>query len=321
MNSGPAGSPGHRPDELQLRREPDGRGRLRQPPRPLLLPTRRPARYHFRPPTTTQSLWELRSYGLRLLLVTHRLHLQGRMPLTTLPNCGSRIPSRVIGMPKGSANSTQSRLATPRYVTSLSAGRRPCHPTSWHATPRPSVPLSQTSTSWRVRVDHIQLTATSSYSSVTRHSRQQALTNRTLWGELLACEPVRIYVPLLMRPRIMQARHLTASCHRGTTRTLRMLERFYWWIGMNVCTRWWLRHCLKCQARKTPRLTFRCPIITMPLPEGPGFAVSADYFGSLPVTPRGNTTSCCSPIASVVEPTCSPSLPLSSPRRAQPISW
>ena len=27
----------------------------------------------------------------------------------------------------------------------------------------------------------------------------------------------------------------------------------------------------------------------MPLPEGPGIAVSVDYFGPLPVTPRGNT--------------------------------
>ena len=57
---------------------------------------------------------------------------------------------------------------------------------------------------------------------------------------------------------------------------------------MNMCTRWWLRHGLKCQARKTPRLTVRWPIITLPLPEGPGVAVSVDYFGPLPVTPRGN---------------------------------
>ena len=27
----------------------------------------------------------------------------------------------------------------------------------------------------------------------------------------------------------------------------------------------------------------------MPSPEGPGIAVSVDYFGLLPVTPRGNT--------------------------------
>ena len=68
-----------------------------------------------------------------------------------------------------------------------------------------------------------------------------------------------------------------------------MLERFYWWVGMNVCTRSWLRHCLKCQAQNLPRLTVRWLIITMPLPEGPGVAVSVDYFGPLPVTPRGNT--------------------------------
>ena len=148
MASGPAGPHGRHPDELQLRREPDGRGRLRPPPRPLLLPTSRPARFHFRPITTKQSLWELLSYGLCLLRVTRRLHLQGRMPSTTLMNCGSRILSRVICMPIGSANSTQSRRATPRYVTSRSARRRPCHPTSWHASPRPSDPSSQTSRSW-----------------------------------------------------------------------------------------------------------------------------------------------------------------------------
>ena len=76
---------------------------------------------------------------------------------------------------------------------------------------------------------------------------------------LLNDKPIRIHVPLLMRPWIMHC-HSTVSCHLGTTRTLRMLERFYWWIGMNVCTRWWLRHCLKCQARKTPPLTVRWSI-------------------------------------------------------------
>ena len=106
---------------------------------------------------------------------------------------------------------------------------------------------------------------------------------------LLNDELVCIYLLLLMRPWIKRACHSTDSCHLCTTRTLRMLERFHWWIGMNVCTRWWLRHCLKCQARKTPRLTGRWPIITMLLPEGPGVAVSVDYFSPLQVTPGGNT--------------------------------
>ena len=46
-------------------------------------------------------------------------------------------------------------------------------------------------------------------------------------ARLLNDEPIRIYVPLLMRPWIMQACRSTASCHLGTTRTLSMLERFH----------------------------------------------------------------------------------------------
>ena len=138
---------------------------------------------------------------------------------------------------------------------------------------------------------------------------------------LLNDEPVRVYDFLLRRPWIMQACHSTASCYRGTTRTLRTRELFYWWFGVNVCTRWWLRHCLKCHALKTPWLTVRWPIISSPLPEGPGVAISVDYFGPFRPHHEATPTSCCSPIASVVGPTCSPLLPLISPRRVQPISW
>ena len=37
---------------------------------------------------------------------------------------------------------------------------------------------------------------------------------------MLNDEPVSIYVPLFMRPWVMQACHSTASCHPGTLRTL-----------------------------------------------------------------------------------------------------
>ena len=45
-------------------------------------------------------------------------------------------------------------------------------------------------------------------------------------------DSVRIYVPLLARPWIMHACHADASCHLGVTRTLKMLERCYWLVGM-----------------------------------------------------------------------------------------
>ena len=87
----------------------------------------------------------------------------------------------------------------------------------------------------------------------------------------------------------MHAFHAEASCHLGVTRTLKMLERFYWWVGMDVCTaKWWVRRCLRCQARKTSCQTIRWPTLSVPLPNSPGIPVSVDYFGPLPTTARGN---------------------------------
>jgi len=98
----------------------------------------------------------------------------------------------------------------------------------------------------------------------------------------------QIYVPLLMRPWIMQACHATISCHLGVARTLSMLDLFYGRIGMSVSTRCWLRHYLKCQARKCCRQRARWSILSLPLPSDPGIAISVDYFGPLPVAPKGD---------------------------------
>ena len=76
MALGPAGPLDHLPGGLTPRREFPGRGRVRPPPRPLLLPPRRSRRCQYRPTATAQGLWELLSYGLRPLLATRRLHLQ-----------------------------------------------------------------------------------------------------------------------------------------------------------------------------------------------------------------------------------------------------
>ena len=102
-------------------------------------------------------------------------------------------------------------------------------------------------------------------------------------------DPIRIYVPLLARPWIMHACHADVSCHVGVTRTLKMLERFNWWVGMEACTKWRVRRCLKCQAQKTSRQTIRWPTLSIPLPNSPGISVGVDYFGPLPITARGNS--------------------------------
>ena len=94
--------------------------------------------------------------------------------------------------------------------------------------------------------------------------------------------PPRVYVPMLMHPWVLHTCYSTTSFHLGVSRTLSMLRCFYWWIGRDISTRWCLRHCLKCQARKTSRHTIRWSTLSLPLPNGPGILVSVDYSGPLP---------------------------------------
>ena len=98
----------------------------------------------------------------------------------------------------------------------------------------------------------------------------------------------QIYVPMLMRPWVLRGCHADSVCHFGVARSLQMLQRFYWWVGLDQSIRWWVRRCLFCQARKTSRQTIRWPTTLMPLPSGPGHIVSVDYFGPLPITRNGN---------------------------------
>ena len=187
MALGPAGPLDHLLGGLTLRRESHGHGRVRPRPRPLTLSPRPSRRCQYRPTATVQRLWKLLSYGFHSPLATHRLHLRGWMPMATLQNCSSPIPSRVIHMPIGCAKSRSNRRATPQCVTSPSDGRRPCRPTFCRDTPRTSVLPFQTSRNWLVKDGCTRQTTNSSLSSVTRPRRRRGPPNLARWGELLVC--------------------------------------------------------------------------------------------------------------------------------------
>lgn len=106
---------------------------------------------------------------------------------------------------------------------------------------------------------------------------------------LLNSEPVRICTLLLMRPGAVQGCHSTDSFHLITMRTLRILERLYWRMFTNVCTRWWLHNGLKCEPQKKSYLTICWFVISMTLLEGPCIAISVACSGPIMVTPRGIT--------------------------------
>ena len=58
---------------------------------------------------------------------------------------------------------------------------------------------------------------------------------------------------------------------------------------MKAFTNWWVRLCLKYQARKTSRQTVRWPVLPTPLPNSPGVSISVDYFGALLTMTRRNS--------------------------------
>ena len=104
----------------------------------------------------------------------------------------------------------------------------------------------------------------------------------------LGDEPIRGYVPLLMRSWIMQAGYSTAPCHLGMARTLRMLERFL--VGRNehvhpLMVAPWLE-VLSAEDTATEGLMthhFYSP------PSGAGHCGKRGLFWAKPVTPRCNT--------------------------------
>ena len=227
-----------------------------------------------------------RRYPSRLTATERRLwvpRIQRSRPLRSLPpplrpiwTPSALLPNYTLAI--GRENNAQSLRATSPSNTSFSAGHWPCPPKSQrvfpHLSPPPFSEIQEFAGKGRLHTTDEDIALLVRNPTPAHYSLRPAGRAACLLGD----EPIRIYVPLLMRSGIIQARHSTASCRLGTARTLRIFERFYWWIEMSTFTRWWLRHCLKCQVRKAPRLTFRWPVISIPLPPGPGIAVSVDFW-------------------------------------------
>ena len=64
----------------------------------------------------------------------------------------------------------------------------------------------------------------------------------------------QVLVPLCLRAFILRRYHgLPVSGHLGVRRTLKALAREYYWPGMHRDVKRWIRACLACRRRKTPR--------------------------------------------------------------------
>ena len=99
-------------------------------------------------------------------------------------------------------------------------------------------------------------------------------------------EPIRLYVPMRMRPWVMLAIHASALCHVGAVRTPSLLKRFYWWVGTNEVTRFGFVNaiCVK-RARPLVKLFVGRPSLS-PCPLA---LVSPSALTILARFPRGNS--------------------------------
>lgn len=65
-------------------------------------------------------------------------------------------------------------------------------------------------------------------------------------ASLLGDEPTMTYVLISLRPLVMQCCHADVSCYSGISRTLCIVDMFYWWIRMEQYVFWWIVRCFKC---------------------------------------------------------------------------
>ena len=134
-------------------------------------------------------------------------------------------------------------------------------------------------------------------------------------------DPVRIYLPLLGRPWIMHACHAEASCHLGVTRTLKMLERFYWWVIWKSAPKGGYDAASSAGHGKPPAKPFDGLPSPSPCQTALEYPSALSFLDPCRPRPEETLTFSFSQIASAGGRTCSLSPPRSSQQKVPPTSW
>ncbi|KAF7641037.1 hypothetical protein LDENG_00298510, partial [Lucifuga dentata] len=104
------------------------------------------------------------------------------------------------------------------------------------------------------------------------------------------CPPNRLFVPILLRSRVIQWGHTTKlTCHPGVGRTLRFLHQSFWWSAMGREVREFIAACPVRSQNKSSRHPPAGLLHPLPIPRRPWSHISVDFVTGLPVS-EGNTT-------------------------------
>ncbi len=95
--------------------------------------------------------------------------------------------------------------------------------------------------------------------------------------------PGRLFVPNSMRSDVLQWGHASLSSgHPGSTRTLKLIQRRFWWPNMQQDVRGFVAACAVCAQNKEPRTHPHGLLHSLPIPTRPWSHISLDFVTGLP---------------------------------------
>jgi hypothetical protein len=98
----------------------------------------------------------------------------------------------------------------------------------------------------------------------------------------------QLVVPDSIKAQIIQEIHDVDVVHLGIGRTYEVIKQRYYWPNMYTDIVLFIRSCLKCAKRKTPRNTRKAPLTPMPAVSRPFERMAVDVLGPLPKSKQGN---------------------------------
>ena len=97
----------------------------------------------------------------------------------------------------------------------------------------------------------------------------------------------QLVVPAALRFQILSNVHdHIAGAHFGLNKTLSKLKQRYWWKGMFKDVEHWVKSCVECSMRKSPRNSKKAPLLPIPV-EGAFDRVAVDVLGPFPPSSKG----------------------------------
>lgn len=101
--------------------------------------------------------------------------------------------------------------------------------------------------------------------------------------------PGRIFIPPALRKKLLTWVHACRFAgHSNVTKTLKFLQKSYWWPAMKSHVQEFIVSCIQCTQHKTDRQTPAGSLKLLPLPSRPWMHISIDFITDLPVSQGHN---------------------------------